>query len=252
MTWTSMQRDPENKESKMLHQFADFSGKRVLEVGCGEGRLTWKYAKHAKQVVAFDIDHNAIRIARADAVLNACQHVLFFNSSAKHIPLEKESFDIVIGALSLCCIDDEDKLDALSEIQRLLKPNGIFIDLRALESNWRVEICDSQQYQVAGPLNDAPEGLAHDEGANQAMREVESKGWYIKEKESEFDFFYYWDTPSEMKEFLESEWEDFEKIDEAVYRKTNSLWVSARADARVRMRVKMIITKWISGKIETK
>ncbi|MFN3492862.1 MAG: class I SAM-dependent methyltransferase, partial [Anaerolineales bacterium] len=78
-----MQRDPEDKEGKTLHQFVDFSGKRILEVGCGEGRLTWKYAKHAKQVVAFDIDHDAIRIARADAVLNAGQHVLFFNASAK-------------------------------------------------------------------------------------------------------------------------------------------------------------------------
>ncbi|MBL8098461.1 MAG: class I SAM-dependent methyltransferase [Anaerolineales bacterium] len=240
----SVQRDPENKEGKTLHQFVDFSDKRILEVGCGEGRLTWKYAKHAKQVVAFDIDHDAIRVAQADAVLNACQHVLFFNASAKKIPLEKESFDIVIGALSLCCIADEDKIDALNEIRRLLKPNGIFIDLRALESNWQVEIQDAQQYQLAGRLNESPGGVEHDEGANQAMREVESKGWYIKEKENEFDFFYYWDTPSEMKEFMESEWEDFEKMDEKVYRKTSSLWISAGADARVRMRVKMIITKW--------
>lgn len=245
-----MQRDPENKESKMLHQFADFSGKRVLEVGCGEGRLTWKYAKHAKQVVAFDVDHDAIRIARADAVMNASEHVLFFNASAKQIPLEKESFDIVLASLSLCCIDDEDKIDALNEIRRLLKPNGIFIDLRALESNWQVEIQDAQQYQLAGRLNDTPEGVAHDEGANQALREVESKKWYIKEKETEFDFFYYWDTPSEMKEFLETEWEDFEKMDERLYRKTSSLWISSGADARVRMRVKMIITKWISGTIK--
>lgn len=242
----TLQRDPEDNEKKYLHKFADLKDKRILEVGCGEGRLTWKYAKLAKQVFAFDIDHDAIRIARADAVMNACQHVLLFNASAKQIPLKKETFDIAIGSLSLCCIDDEDKLDALSEIHRLLKPNGIFIDLRALESNWQVEIQDAQQYQLAGRLNESPGGLEHDEGAFKAMREVESKGWYIKEKESEFDFFYYWDTPSEMKEFMESEWEDFEKMDEDVYRKTNSLWVSAGADARVRVRVKMIITKWIT------
>lgn len=239
-----MQRDPENKESKMLHQFADFAGKQILEVGCGEGRLTWKYAKHVKEVVAFDIEHDAIRIARADAAMNASEHVLFFNSSAKHMPLEKESFDIVLTSLSLCCIADEDKLDALSEIQRLLKPNGIFIDLQAFESNWQVEIQDGVQYQVAGRLNDAPDGIAHDEGANRALREVESKKWFIKENEKEFDIFYYWDTPSEMKEFMESEWEDFEKLSDDVYRITNSLWVSARADARVRMRVRMTISLW--------
>ena len=60
----------------------------------------------------------------------------------------------------------------------------------------------------------------------------------------EFPFFYYWDTPSEMKEFMEDEWEDFEKMEEDVYRKTASMWASSNADARVRVRVKMLIAAW--------
>lgn len=239
-----LQRDPENNEKKYLHKFADLKDKHILEVGCGEGRLTWKYANASKSIIGFDVDKDAIRIAQADAVINASQHVLFFNANAKHIPLAKETFDIALGSLSLCCIADEDKIDALNETRRLLKPNGIFIDLRALESNWQVEVCDSAQSQITGRLNDSPGGVEHDEGAFKAMREVESKRWYIKEKEEEFDFFYYWDTPSEMKEFMEDEWEGFEKIDEDVYRKTSGLWVSAGADARVRVRVKMHIARW--------
>jgi hypothetical protein len=47
-----------------------------------------------------------------------------------------------------------------------------------------------------------------------------------------------------MKEFMEEEWEDFEKLEEDVYRKTSALWVSSGADARVRVRVKMLITLW--------
>jgi hypothetical protein len=47
-----------------------------------------------------------------------------------------------------------------------------------------------------------------------------------------------------MKEFMDTEWEDYEKLEEAVYRKTKSLWASANADARVRVRVKMLITRW--------
>jgi len=89
-----------------------------------------------------------------------------------------------------------------------------------------------------------PMGLADDEAAFHAMREVESRGWYIKEKEEEFAFFYYWDTPSEMKEFMEDEWEDFEKMEDEVYLKVKSLWSQANADARVRVRVKMLITRW--------
>ena len=137
---------------------------------------------------------------------------------------------------------------ALDEIRRTLKPDGILIDLRPVASNWSVEIASSTGYQLAGRLNDMPVGLADDEAAFKAMREVESRRWYIKEKEEEFAFFYYWDTPSEMKEFMETEWEDFEKLEEDVFQKTKSLWATANADARVRVRVKMLITKW--GKTE--
>lgn len=138
----------------------------------------------------------------------------------------------------------ESMVHALDEIRRTLKPNGILIDLRPVESNWSVEVSSSTGQQVAGRLNDMPMGLADDEAAFHAMREVESRGWYIKEKEEEFAFFYYWDTPSEMKEFMEAEWEDFEKMEDEVYLKVKSLWSQANADARVRVRVKMLITRW--------
>jgi len=138
----------------------------------------------------------------------------------------------------------ESMVHALDEIRRTLKPNGILIDLRPVESNWSVEVSSSTGQQVAGRLNDMPMGLADDEAAFHAMREVESRRWYIKEKEDEFAFFYYWDTPSEMKEFMEDEWEDFEKMEDEVYLKVKSLWSQANADARVRVRVKMLITRW--------
>jgi len=133
---------------------------------------------------------------------------------------------------------------ALDEIRRTLKPNGILIDLRPVEDNWLVEIASQQEVQVAGCLTDMPVGKADDEAAFRAMSEVESRGWFVKEHEEEFAFFYYWDTPSEMKEFMEQEWEDFEKIEEDVYHAAQSLWSLANADASVRVRVKMLITSW--------
>jgi hypothetical protein len=144
-------------------------------------------------------------------------------------------------------MEHESMVHALDEIRRTLKPNGILIDLRPVSSNWSVEVSSSAGYQLAGRLNDMPIGLADDEAAFKAMREVESRRWFIKEKEEEFAFFYYWDTPSEMKEFMETEWEDFEKIEEDVFQKTKSLWAIANADARVCVRVKMLITSWVKS-----
>ncbi len=60
----SIQLDPQKREIRALLQVAgDFAGKQVLEVGCGDGRLTWRYAQRAASVVG--IDPNADKIARA-------------------------------------------------------------------------------------------------------------------------------------------------------------------------------------------
>jgi len=141
-------------------------------------------------------------------------------------------------------MEHESMVHALDEIRRTLKPNGMLLDLRPVESNWSVEVSSSTGYQSAGRLTDLPVAVADDEAAFHAMREVESRKWYIKKEEEEFAFFYYWDTPSEMKEFMEEEWDDFEKLEEDVFQKTKSLWAIANADARVRVRVKMLMTRW--------
>jgi len=140
---------------------------------------------------------------------------------------------------------------ALDEIRRTLKPNGILIDLRPVEANWPVEVStsstqgtSSEEYQESGRLTDVPAALIDDEAAFNAMREVESNGWFSKKEEQDFAFFYYWDTPSEMKEFMDEEWEGFEKLEEDVFERTKSLWALANADARVRVRVKILITRW--------
>jgi predicted RNA methylase len=51
----SIELDPERNEINALLDFAgDLTGKRVLEIGAGDGRLTWRYAPAAGQVVGID------------------------------------------------------------------------------------------------------------------------------------------------------------------------------------------------------
>lgn len=97
----TLQKDPEGFEKKTLHKFADLSNKRILEVGCGEGRLTWKYAAASHLTVGFDPDRDAVRIARADSPHDLRKHVHFAQASAKDIPFSKETFEIAILAWSL-------------------------------------------------------------------------------------------------------------------------------------------------------
>ena len=97
----SLQKDPEGFERKIIHKYADFTDKRVLEVGCGEGRLTWKYAASTKQVAGIDLETNDLRVARIDRPSDLENKVSFTQASARNIPFHHETFDIAILAWSL-------------------------------------------------------------------------------------------------------------------------------------------------------
>jgi ubiquinone/menaquinone biosynthesis C-methylase UbiE len=97
----TLQKDPEGFEQKTLHKLVSFKDKRVLEIGCGEGRLTFKYAAASSLTVGFDPDHDALRIAQADSPHAMQKHVHLAGASASTIPFSKETFDIAILAWSL-------------------------------------------------------------------------------------------------------------------------------------------------------
>jgi ubiquinone/menaquinone biosynthesis C-methylase UbiE len=97
----TLQKDAERNEAKYLHAFADFTGRRVLEVGCGEGRMTWQYAKAARSIIGIDPDRDALRVATVDRPADLQSRVIFACSDSQHLPFPKETFDIAILAWSL-------------------------------------------------------------------------------------------------------------------------------------------------------
>lgn len=96
-----LQQDPEGNERRHLHKYADFTGKRVLEVGCGDGRLTWKYAARARSVAAIDLETDDLRLASADRPTDLESSVGFVRADSVHLPFRKEKFDIALLAWSL-------------------------------------------------------------------------------------------------------------------------------------------------------
>ena len=96
-----LQKDPEGNETKFLHEFADFTDKRVLEIGCGEGRLTWRYAGPTRLTAGIDPDEDSLRVATRERPLDLRGNALFVRASSLQLPFRKETFDIAILAWSL-------------------------------------------------------------------------------------------------------------------------------------------------------
>ena len=138
---------------------------------------------------------------------------------------------------------------ALAEIRRVLVPDGILIDLRPLADNWRVEVVSLREVKRTGRVEDLPVQTDGDISANDAMREVEKRGWFKREQDELFPFFYSWDTPSEMEEFVDDDWSDFVGMEEDTRRATRSAWAVADGDGRVRVRVEIWIARWKKNNI---
>jgi 2-polyprenyl-3-methyl-5-hydroxy-6-metoxy-1,4-benzoquinol methylase len=93
--------DPEGAHFAALERVADFAGARVLEVGCGDGRLTVPVAQRAASVFAFDPDEEAVDAAREALPTELAGRVTFAAASAKSIEIPRSAFDIVLFSWSL-------------------------------------------------------------------------------------------------------------------------------------------------------
>ena len=96
--------DPENNETGILFDLANLSGQHVLEIGCGDGRLTWRYASRTAQVTAIDPFEESIAWARAnvpDELRGRVEfhHIAFEDFASVRPP---STFDTAILAWSLC------------------------------------------------------------------------------------------------------------------------------------------------------
>ena len=79
----------------------DFRGARVLEMGCGEGRLTEGIAEEAASVLAFDPDAEAVERAREELPIGLAERVSFRVASAEQLEIAPGSFDLVVFSWSL-------------------------------------------------------------------------------------------------------------------------------------------------------
>ena len=92
--------DP-RRETGLIERHVRLSGRDVLEVGCGNGRLTLEYAGRARRVVAIEPNRTMIREARARARARGIKNVRFLERAAQ-TGIRGGPFDVVLFSWSLC------------------------------------------------------------------------------------------------------------------------------------------------------
>jgi ubiquinone/menaquinone biosynthesis C-methylase UbiE len=93
-------RDPEGIEVRQLGNVIDFANRSVVEIGCGDGRLTRRYAAPARQVAAVDPDMTRLTTA-VEQNPASLAHVNFVQAQAETLPFASEKFDLAVLAWSL-------------------------------------------------------------------------------------------------------------------------------------------------------
>jgi 2-polyprenyl-3-methyl-5-hydroxy-6-metoxy-1,4-benzoquinol methylase len=88
-------------EVGVIHELVDFSGTDVIEVGCVDGRLTWRYAEKAGAVPAFDPDEEKIERARGATPVSLGSKVSFVTADIAEVELSPDAYDVAILAHSL-------------------------------------------------------------------------------------------------------------------------------------------------------
>ena len=96
-------KDPEGNEISTLRAMVDFNDLKVLEVGCGDGRLTWKYARDAAHVTGIDPAGEDIQKALANSPENLKGRVELLETSIEDFVVRQSErrFDLALFSWSL-------------------------------------------------------------------------------------------------------------------------------------------------------
>jgi len=153
-----------------LFELAPWTGKHLLDIGCGTGFWLPRYGEHAARVTGVEPDPALLERARSRP---APASVSVVSGSAEHLPLPDASVDVAHARFAYFFGAGAEK--GLAEVRRVLRPGGVFI---AIDNDWSGgDFADLLRDAVGGNASHDPDAIARwwaDQGARRVMVEA---GW---------------------------------------------------------------------------
>lgn len=174
-------------------------GYKILDIGCGFGKISLKLASFGYSVIGIDINPEAIRLSKT-----AAENLIpdgkipgkaeFEVGNASKLPFAGKSFDLAVMQAFLTSVPEvQERVKIMKEVCRVLKPGG-YLYLVEFGQNWHLKPYRNRY------LQDFP--VTKEEGSFLALNpetgEVEYTAHHFSEKElvfllvnCEFDIDYF-------------------------------------------------------------
>ena len=132
-----------SRRQAILDDLVINSGETIIDVGCGAGHLLGHLAKAVGDAgTVFGLDPGEDQLAQAKADCKEFTNITFLLRNADNTGLENDICDVATSTQALEYISDVDA--ALTEITRVLRPGGRFVNISSLWDHFRFHGAEAQ------------------------------------------------------------------------------------------------------------
>lgn len=196
-----MRIDPQKKEERLLKRLVNLKEKVVLEIGCGDGRISFLLAPLSKKFIGIDVEPKVIIEATRKIPGDLREKLEFRTGFGHQINLPSESIDTILMVLTLHEIALQYQGPTLKEAWRVLKEKGQLFIADPLPFGQVQRLYDVVNRQII--LFNHPVAVKH---SQEALKIFIKQGWFRLVKKTNLRSDWHFDSFVELYQFIQEEY----------------------------------------------